>query len=168
MHRQKWSDVTSLSIRKNVAFAKLSLMKFRVHHSDYLIKSIRLDNAEEFTSMTSDDYCISLGICWTYSFLCSHPRWSRRLNLGNSYQASSVCIGLCNLACSHVGPVEAHYYPPYFVLQLVTGCKPDVSHLHSFGCAVPVPIVPPQRTKSGPQQKMGIYVDYEPYPLCAP
>ena len=37
-------------------------MKLRVHHSDYPIKSIRLDNTGEFTSKSFDDYCISLGI----------------------------------------------------------------------------------------------------------
>ena len=34
----------------------------------------------------------------------------------------------------------------------------------NFGCAVYVPIAPPQRTKMGPQRKMGIYVSFEsPY-----
>jgi len=45
---------------RNAAFAKLLAQK--AHHSDYLIKSRRLDNAGEFTSTFIDDYCISLGI----------------------------------------------------------------------------------------------------------
>ena len=47
------------------------------------------------------------------------------------------------------------------MFQLVTGCEPDVSHIRIFGCAVYVPIAPPQRTKMGPQRKKGIYVGYE-------
>ena len=46
----RWSHVCLLSTRKAV-FAKLlaQIIKLRVHHLDYLIKSIRLDNAREFT-----------------------------------------------------------------------------------------------------------------------
>ena len=41
-------------------------------------------------------------------------------------------------------------------------------HLHALGFAVSVPIVPPQHTQSGPQQRIGIYVDYELYPfMCS-
>ena len=41
------------------------------------------------------------------------------------------------------------------------GHEPNISHLRIFGCAVFVPIAPPQRTKMGPQRRMGIYVGYE-------
>ena len=56
----RWSHVCLLSTR-NAAFAKLlaQIIKFRDHHPDYPIKSIRLDNAKEFTSQTFDD---SVGI----------------------------------------------------------------------------------------------------------
>jgi len=49
------SYVYLLSTR-NVAFAKLlpQIIKLRDHHLDYLIKSIRLDNVDEFTSKTFD------------------------------------------------------------------------------------------------------------------
>ncbi|KAM2686024.1 hypothetical protein EV2_008965 [Malus domestica] len=59
----RWSHVCLLSTR-NVMFAKLlaQIIKLRAHHPDYLIKSIRLDNAKEFTSQTFDDYCMSVGI----------------------------------------------------------------------------------------------------------
>ena len=59
----RWSHVCLLSTR-NTAFAKLlsQIIKLRAHHSDYLIKSIRPDNAGEFTSQTFDDYCMSIGI----------------------------------------------------------------------------------------------------------
>ena len=59
----RWSHVALLSTR-NAAFAKLlaEIIKLRAHHPDYTIKSIRLDNAGEFTSKTFDDYCMSIGI----------------------------------------------------------------------------------------------------------
>ena len=36
-----------------------------------------------------------------------------------------------------------------------------ISHLRKFGCAVYVPISPPQRTSMGPHRKLGVYVGYE-------
>ena len=44
---------------------------------------------------------------------------------------------------------------------MVHGQEPNVSYLRIFGCAVYVPIAPPQRTKMGPQRRLGIYVGYE-------
>ena len=35
-----------------------------------------------------------------------------------------------------------------------------MSHLKVFGCAVYVPISPPQRTKMGPQRRLGIYIGF--------
>ena len=38
------------------------MIKLRTQLSDYPIKTIRLDNADEFTSQTLNDYCMSIGI----------------------------------------------------------------------------------------------------------
>ena len=59
----RWSHVALLSTR-NAAYAKLlaQIIRLRAHYPDHPIKSIRLDNAGEFTSKTFDDYCMSLGI----------------------------------------------------------------------------------------------------------
>ena len=48
----------------NVAFSKLlaHVIKLNVHHPDYPIESIRLNNAREFTSNTFDDYYMSVGV----------------------------------------------------------------------------------------------------------
>ena len=46
-------------------------------------------------------------------------------------------------------------------MKLVLGQEPNISHIRTFGCAVYTPIAPPQRTKMGPQRRMGIYVGYE-------
>ncbi|GJV01471.1 hypothetical protein Tco_1335040, partial [Tanacetum coccineum] len=52
-------------------------------------------------------------------------------------------------------------YHVYSSIQLAFGQEPNISHLKNFGCAVYVPIAPPQRTKMGPQRRLGIYVGYE-------
>ena len=59
----RWSHVCLLSIR-NVSFARLlaQMTKLRAQFPDYPIKTIRLDNAGEFTSQTLNDYCMSIGI----------------------------------------------------------------------------------------------------------
>ena len=57
-----------------------------------------------------------------------------------------------------IRPSSEHKYSPS---QLLTGHEPDISHLRTFGCAVYVPIAPPQRTKMGPQRRMGIYVGFD-------
>ena len=46
-------------------------------------------------------------------------------------------------------------------MQLAYGATPDISHLRVFGCAVYVPIAPPQRTKMGPQRRLGIYIGFD-------
>ena len=57
-----------------------------------------------------------------------------------------------------IRPSANHVYSP---MQLAFGQEPNISHLRVFGCAVYVPIAPPQRTKMGPQRRLGIYVGYE-------
>ena len=57
--------------------------------------------------------------------------------------------------------IQSSAYYSYFLLQLVYGHKPNISHLRVFDCAAYVPIAPPQRVKMGPQRRLGIYVGYE-------
>ena len=59
----RWSHVCLLSTR-NLAFARLlaQIIKLRAHFPEQHIKSIRLDNAAEFTSQVFDDYCSSIRI----------------------------------------------------------------------------------------------------------
>ncbi|KAD6794515.1 hypothetical protein E3N88_05411 [Mikania micrantha] len=57
-----------------------------------------------------------------------------------------------------IRPTSYHTSSP---LQMVFGQEPNISHLRIFGCAAYVPIAPPQRTKMGPQRRLGIYVGYE-------
>ena len=46
-----------------------------------------------------------------------------------------------------VRPTAYHKYLP---LQLVLGQQPNINYLKKFGCAVYVPIIPPQRSKMRP------------------
>ena len=59
----RWSHVCLLSSR-NVVFARLvaQIIRLREQFPDHLIKTIRLDNAGEFSSQTFLDYCMSIGI----------------------------------------------------------------------------------------------------------
>ena len=68
-----WSHVCPLSTR-NLAYARLlaQIIKLRAHFPDHPIKTIRLDNAGEFSSTTFHDYCMSLGIEVQYPVAHTH------------------------------------------------------------------------------------------------
>ena len=57
--------------------------------------------------------------------------------------------------------IRPSIYHSYSPLQLVREHEPNISHLRVFGCAVYVPIAPPQCAKIGSQRRLGIYVGYE-------
>ena len=59
----RWSHVCLLSTR-NLPFARLlaQIIRLRAQFPDNLIKTIRLDNAGEFTSQAFNDYCTAIGI----------------------------------------------------------------------------------------------------------
>jgi len=58
----------------------------------------------------------------------------------------------------HTRPTSYHNSSP---LKFIFGREPNISHLRIFGCAVYVPVSPPQHTKMGPQTRLRIYVGYE-------
>ena len=45
-------------------------------------------------------------------------------------------------------------YHQFSSRQLISGHQPNISHLRKFGCAVQVPIPPPERTKMGSQRRL--------------
>ena len=59
----RWSHVCLL-LTRNVVFVRLlaQMIKLRAQFPDYLIKAIRLYNADKFTSQTFTDYFMSVGI----------------------------------------------------------------------------------------------------------
>ena len=169
----RWSHVCLLSTR-NAAFSKLlaQVIKLRAHHPDYPIKSIRLDNAGEFTSKTFDDYCMSVGVEVEHPVPHVHTQnglaeaFIKRLQMiaRSLVIRTKLPIAAWGHAILHAAklirlrPVATQ---PFSALQLVTGYEPDISHLRVFGCAVYVPISPPLGTKMGPQRRIGIYVGYD-------
>ena len=60
-----------------------------------------------------------------------------------------------NLIC--LRPIGDHDFSP---LQIVSRSQPNISHLRVYGCAIFVPIPPKQRSKMGPQCRLGIYVGF--------
>ena len=59
----RWTHVCLL-FTHNHAFAKIiaQIIRLRANHPEHLIKSIRMDNATEFSSKAFNDYCMTLGI----------------------------------------------------------------------------------------------------------
>lgn len=169
----RWSHVCLLSTR-NLEFARLlaQMIKLRAHFPDHSIKTIRLDNAGEFTSKTFNDYFMSIGVSVEHPVAHVHTQNGLAESLIKRLQLiarpllmrSKIPVSAWGHAILHavalirIRPTSYHKYSP---LQLVFGEEPNISHLRIFGCAVYVPIAPPQRTKMGPQRRLGIYVGFE-------
>ena len=68
-------EVSLLSSR-NIVFAKLlaMLIKFRTHHPDFSVKTLRMDNSKEFRSKHFEDYCTAIGIDLTYAAPYEHSQ----------------------------------------------------------------------------------------------
>ncbi|KAJ9548209.1 hypothetical protein OSB04_020752 [Centaurea solstitialis] len=169
----KWSHVCLLSSR-NLAFARLlaQLIRLRAHFPDYPIKAIRLDNAGEFTSQIFNDYCMSIGIKVEHPVAHVHTQNGLAESLIKRLQMiarpmimkSKLPISAWDHAILHAATlirIRPTSYNASSPLKTVFGQEPNISHLRIFGCAVYVPIAPPQRTKMGPQRRLGIYVGYE-------
>ena len=169
----KWSHVCLLSTR-NMAFSKLlgQIIRLRAQFPDYTIKNIRLDNAGEFTSQAFNDYCMSIGINVEHSVAHVHTQNGLAESLIKRLQLiarplllkSKLPISAWGHAILHaaslirIRPTSYNQTSPF---QMVQGQEPNISHLRTFRCAVYVPISPPQRTKMGPQRRLGIYVGYD-------
>ena len=169
----RWSHVCLISTH-NVAFARLlaQIIKLRAHFSDYPIKTIRLDNAGEFTSQTFNNFCMSIGINVEHSVAHVHTQnglaeslikrlqlIARPLLMKTKLPASTWGHAIMHAASLiRIRPTSYH---EYFPSQLVLDTQPNISHLRIFGCAVYVPIAPTQRTKMGPQRRIGIYVGFD-------
>ena len=169
----RWSHVCLISPR-NVAFARLlaQMIKLRAQFPDYPIKTIRIDNAGEFISQTLNDYCMSIGI--NIKHLVAHVHTqnglaeslikrlqliARPLLMKTKLPASTWGHAVMHVASLiRIRPTSCHEYSPS---QLVLGKQPNISHLRVFGCAVHIPIAPPQCTKMDPQRRLGIYVSFD-------
>ena len=168
-----WSHVCLLSTC-NQAFARLlvQLIWLRAHFPYYLIKKIRLDYAGECTSHAFNEYCMSIGIDVEHPVAHVHTQngiaeslikclklIARPLLMKSKLPVSTWGHAILNAALLiRIRPTNYHERSP---LQLVFGQEPNISFLRIFGSVVYIPIPPPQRTKMGPQRRLGIYVEYE-------
>ena len=169
----RWSHVCLLSTR-NLAFARLlaQLIRLRTQFPDNPIKTIRLDNAGEFTSQAFNDYCTAIGITIEHpvahvhtqnglaeSFIKRIQLIARPLLMRAKLPISAWWHAILHAAALiRIRPISYHEFSP---LQLVHGQEPNISHLRIFGRAVYIPITPPHRTKMRHQRRLGIYVGYE-------
>ena len=169
----RWSHVCLISSR-NVVFARLlaQIIQLRAQFPDHPIKTIRLDNAGEFSSQTFLDYCMSIGIDVQHlvahvhshnglaeSFIKRMQLIAKPLLLKTKLHLSAwghAIIHAANLI--RLRPTANHDLSP---LQLAKGYQPNILHLRVFGCAVHVPIAPTHRPKLGPQRRLGIYVGFQ-------
>ncbi|WRX33960.1 Reverse transcriptase [Theobroma cacao] len=106
--------------------------------------TIRLDNAGEFTSQAFNEYCMSIEINVEQSVSHVHTQ--------NGLVESLIkCLKLIArlLLMKFKLPISAWGH----AILHATSLEPNISHLRIFGCAVYVPIAPPQRTKMGPQRR---------------
>ncbi|KAG8475739.1 hypothetical protein CXB51_032489 [Gossypium anomalum] len=132
----RWSHVSLLSTG-NLAFARLlaQLIRLRAHFPYFPIKTIRLDNAGEFTSQSFNNYCMPIGISVEHPVAHVHTQNGQQVIIKS---------------------------PP---LQIVYGQEPNISYLRTFGCVVYVPIAPPHRTKMGPQRRLDCHFDESIFPI---
>nr|GFD13014.1 retrovirus-related Pol polyprotein from transposon TNT 1-94 [Tanacetum cinerariifolium] len=137
---------------------------------------MRLDNTEEFTSHAFHDYCMSVGIVIEHSVAHVYTQNGLAESLIKCLQLIAIPMimrtklpvsmwGHKNLHAASLICMRPSAYHKYSHIQLASGQEPNISHLRIFGCAVYVPIAPPQRTKMGPQRRLGIYVGYETYSI---
>ena len=140
----RWSHVCLLSTR-NVPFVRLiaQIIKLRAHFSDYPIKTIRLDNAGEFTSKTFNNFCMSIGINVEHYVAHVHTQNGlaesliKRLQLIgrpllmktklSAYTWGHAIMHVTSLI--RIRPTSYHEYSPS---QLVLGTQPNIYHFTNF------------------------------------
>ena len=125
------------------------------------IKIICLDNADEFSSQTFLDYCISIAIEVEYPIAHTHTQNGLVESLIKCLQLiakplllrTKLSLSAWGLAILHAATLirirstANHECSP---LQLALGSQPNIAYLCIFGCAIYVPIDPLQCSKLGP------------------
>jgi hypothetical protein len=128
------------------------LLSTRNHgFAKFRIKNIRIDSATEFSSRAFNNYCMAQGIEVRHSVPYVHTQNDLTEPLINRINpiARPLLQG-CNLPTSYWGHAIQHavdlvqlrstVYHTTFLLQLVCGDQPSISHMWKFVCAVYTPI----------------------------
>ena len=107
---------------------------------------------------------------WAFCCSYSYPKWFSRIFIKRLQLIARPLLMKTKLptfawrhAIMHAAAlvrIRPTTYHEYSSSQLVLRKQPNNSHLWIFGCAVYVPIAPTQRTKMGPQWRLGIYVGF--------
>jgi hypothetical protein len=152
---------------RNHAFAKLiaQIIQLRASFLENRIKTIKMDNAGEFTSKAFNDYCLAVGVNVEHSVARVHTQNGlvesliKRIKLiaRPLLQDSRLPTSCWGHAVLHVA-ASIQYRPSAYhsasPLQLACGQQPIIFDLRKFGCVVYVLISPPQRTTMGLHQKL--------------
>ena len=169
----QWSHVCLLyNINVSVARLLAQIIRLIAQFPNHHIKTIRLDNASEFSSQTFIYYCISIGI--DVQHLVAHVHSHNGLAKSFIKRLQLIAIPLLlksKLPLSAWGhaiihaanlirlrPTANHDLSQF---QLAKRYQPNILHLRVFGCTVYVLIVPTHRPKLGPQRRLGIYVSFQ-------
>lgn len=131
-----------------------------------------MDNACEFTSQAFYNYCMSIGINVDHPVAHTHTQnglailFIKRIQLIAQplLMKSKLLVFAWGHAILHAASlvwIRLTSYQKYSPLQLAFGQPPNIFHFRIFGCAVYVPIAPPQSTKMGPQRRLGIYIGFD-------
>ena len=166
-------EVSLLSSR-NIVFAKVlaMLIKFRTHHPDFPVKTLRIDNAKEFRSQHFEDYCLAIGIELTYLVPYKHSQNGLAKPFIKKIQLISRLLLIHASQPSHLwAHVVLHattilkYRPTllndFSPLELLSGQKLDISHLRVFGCQVWIPTIEPKRKTIGQHWLEDIHVGFD-------
>jgi hypothetical protein len=152
----RWSYACLLSTR-NHAFAKfmMQVIRLKANYPEYMIKSIRMDIAVEFSSRTFNDYCIAQRIELQHFVSYVHAQNGSAESLIKRIKLiARSLVQDCNLPISYWGHAVLHaadlvqlsptIYHTTSPLQLVHGDQSSISHLQKFRCVVYTSISPPK------------------------
>ena len=148
------------------------LIKFRTHHPDFFVKTLRMVKAKEFKSLHFEDNCLATVIELIYSVTYKHSQngltkvFIKKIELIN--RPLLIHIKLPSHLWAHAilhAATLVRYMPTllndYSPLELLSGQKPNVSHFKIFGCQVWVPTIESNKKTIGWHRLEEIYVGFD-------
>jgi len=147
----------SLLLARNLTFVNLLtlLIRFKVYFLDYPIKTLRIDNVQEFRLRSFEDYCTATEIELTYSVPYEYAQnrltksFIKRIQLITRplLLHANLLSFMCGYTVLHVATL-IRFRPSFLKIvssqKLLSSRVPNVFHLRVFGCRVWVPISEPQ------------------------
>ena len=148
------------------------LIKFKIHHLDFSIKILRMDNAKEFRSQHFEDYCLATSTELTYSIPYEHlenglaEAFIKKIQLISQPLLIHAGLPLHLWAHAVLNTTTLLRYKPtlfndYSPLELLFGQKPNVSYFRIFGCQVWVPTAKFNKKTIDQHRLEEIYVGFD-------